>query len=51
MPCIPICGDFLVVSGEDCDDGNSNPFDGCHNCKYGCDEFCKECLEGNCFDC
>ncbi|CAD8192906.1 unnamed protein product [Paramecium pentaurelia] len=51
LPCHPVCGDLLVVDGEDCDDGNNNPFDGCHNCKYGCDAFCQECIQGVCYLC
>ncbi|CAD8070395.1 unnamed protein product [Paramecium primaurelia] len=49
--CLPVCGDLLIVDGEDCDDGNSNPYDGCNDCKFGCDETCKECFWGICFDC
>ncbi|CAK90082.1 unnamed protein product (macronuclear) [Paramecium tetraurelia] len=33
LPCLPVCGDEIVVEEEDCDDGNNNPFDGCNNCK------------------
>ncbi|CAD8121703.1 unnamed protein product [Paramecium sonneborni] len=49
--CLPICGDLLIVEGEDCDDGNFNPFDGCHNCKYQCEETCLICIEGQCLMC
>ncbi|CAD8116378.1 unnamed protein product [Paramecium sonneborni] len=49
--CLPICGDLLIVDGEDCDDGNFNPYDGCNNCKKSCDVFCKECLQGFCYEC
>jgi cysteine-rich repeat protein len=28
--CIPICGDGMIVVGENCDDGNSASFDGCN---------------------
>ncbi|CAD8120180.1 unnamed protein product [Paramecium sonneborni] len=49
--CLPICGDLFIVEGEDCDDGNNNPYDGCHNCKLGCDTFCNQCLSGFCIDC
>ncbi|CAD8085417.1 unnamed protein product [Paramecium sonneborni] len=51
LPCVPICGDQLVVDGEDCDDGNSNPFDGCDNCNYSCDFGCNICVRGICEDC
>ncbi len=31
------CGDALVQNGEECDDGNSTPGDGCENdCKFSC---------------
>ncbi|CAD8079160.1 unnamed protein product [Paramecium primaurelia] len=51
LPCLPICGDNLVVEGEDCDDANHNPFDGCHNCKFTCDEPCTYCVSGQCLLC
>ncbi|CAK74085.1 unnamed protein product (macronuclear) [Paramecium tetraurelia] len=51
LPCLPICGDKLVVDGEDCDDGNYNPFDGCYNCQFSCDFGCSICVKGICEDC
>ncbi|CAD8104762.1 unnamed protein product [Paramecium sonneborni] len=51
LPCLPICGDLLIVEGEDCDDGNNNPFDGCHNCKFSCNFACDICLNGKCYQC
>lgn len=30
--CVPICGDGIVVKGEQCDDGNSIANDGCTAC-------------------
>ncbi|CAD8059006.1 unnamed protein product [Paramecium sonneborni] len=51
LPCLPICGDLQIVEGEDCDDGNNNPFDGCHNCKLGCNFACDICLNGKCYQC
>ncbi|CAD8082958.1 unnamed protein product [Paramecium sonneborni] len=51
LPCLPKCGDQIVVDGEDCDDGNFNPFDGCHNCVYSCDSGCNICVRGICEDC
>ncbi|MFM2419402.1 MAG: hypothetical protein RL385_4125, partial [Pseudomonadota bacterium] len=27
--CRPVCGDGIVVTGEDCDDGNLQDGDGC----------------------
>jgi cysteine-rich repeat protein len=28
-----ICGDGLLQPGEECDDGNDNPYDGCDECR------------------
>jgi cysteine-rich repeat protein len=30
--CAPVCGNSLVEAGEQCDDGNGNPSDGCDMC-------------------
>ncbi|CAD8112045.1 unnamed protein product [Paramecium primaurelia] len=46
--CIPICGDKIIVGDEECDDGNNDPFDGCFNCKYQCEEHCDNCIYGYC---
>jgi len=27
-----VCGDGVLQPGEQCDDGNGNPFDGCDEC-------------------
>ncbi|CAK76405.1 unnamed protein product (macronuclear) [Paramecium tetraurelia] len=51
LECVPICGDQLIVDGEDCDDGNSNPFDGCDQCKYKCQDECQNCHQGKCYQC
>ncbi|CAD8125624.1 unnamed protein product [Paramecium sonneborni] len=51
LPCLPLCGDLIVVEQEDCDDGNNNPFDGCHNCKFACNFACDICLNGKCYQC
>ena len=32
-PDCPTCGDGIVQTGEECDDGNLNPFDGCDLCR------------------
>lgn len=29
---LPVCGDSIVSVGEECDDGNATPNDGCTNC-------------------
>ena len=31
--CQPVCGNKVVENGEDCDDGNTDPNDGCDMCK------------------
>ena len=31
------CGDGIVDPGEECDDGNTTPNDGCTNCKVDCE--------------
>lgn len=30
------CGNELVDEGEDCDDGNDDPLDACHECRFTC---------------
>lgn len=32
--CKLICGDGIKTIEEDCDDGNTAPYDGCYLCKY-----------------
>ncbi|CAD8069619.1 unnamed protein product [Paramecium sonneborni] len=49
--CRNICGDSLVVDGEDCDDGNLYPFDTCHQCVYQCQSECLNCQQGSCLFC
>ncbi|CAK57758.1 unnamed protein product (macronuclear) [Paramecium tetraurelia] len=49
--CLPICGDGMIVDGEDCDDGNFDPFDGCDQCKFGCQDSCQDCQDGWCYEC
>ncbi|CAD8156917.1 unnamed protein product [Paramecium octaurelia] len=51
LPCLPICGDEIVVEEEDCDDGNDDPFDGCDQCQFKCQEECKRCHSGKCYQC
>ncbi|CAD8187315.1 unnamed protein product [Paramecium pentaurelia] len=56
-PCIPICGDNLVVGNEECDDGNLEPFDGCYLCMFQCEEnllcqlSCQICISNMCIQC
>lgn len=46
----PVCGDGVIESGEDCDDGNDVEGDGCHACALDCG--CAGCLAGTaCADC
>ncbi|MBM4346219.1 MAG: DUF4215 domain-containing protein [Deltaproteobacteria bacterium] len=33
MPFVPLCGNKALNTGEECDDGNNVPGDGCHLCK------------------
>ncbi|CAK78608.1 unnamed protein product (macronuclear) [Paramecium tetraurelia] len=49
--CSQFCGDKIVQQTEECDDGNSIPFDGCHNCQYNCVEGCSNCVKGICLYC
>ncbi|CAD8085132.1 unnamed protein product [Paramecium primaurelia] len=51
LKCLPICGDGILVDGEDCDDGNYDPFDGCNQCKLGCQDSCQDCQNGQCYEC
>ncbi|CAK66332.1 unnamed protein product (macronuclear) [Paramecium tetraurelia] len=46
--CIPYCGDNIINSQEECDDGNQNPYDGCYNCKFSCPLDCELCKFGKC---
>ncbi|CAD8146564.1 unnamed protein product [Paramecium octaurelia] len=46
--CVSYCGDEIIISDEECDDGNLIPFDGCFECKYQCIEGCHICLQGEC---
>ncbi|CAD8135616.1 unnamed protein product [Paramecium octaurelia] len=49
--CSQFCGDQIVQSTEECDDGNTTPFDGCNNCQYECAEGCSNCVKGICLNC
>ncbi|CAD8166551.1 unnamed protein product [Paramecium octaurelia] len=49
--CIPICGDNMLMLNEVCDDGNSIPYDGCHNCQFSCPLNCILCVFGICQEC
>ncbi|CAD8193538.1 unnamed protein product [Paramecium octaurelia] len=49
--CYSVCGDNLVASNEDCEDGNEFKYDGCYNCKYQCQLECLDCQLGKCFQC
>jgi cysteine-rich repeat protein len=59
--CEPRCGNRAVERGEQCDDGNFNPGDGCVDCrteseqmqclmKLGSDDACARCTCVNCAD-
>ncbi|CAD8148199.1 unnamed protein product [Paramecium octaurelia] len=47
--CYQICGDGMQAfnSQEQCDDGNYENNDGCHECKYICDQNCYFCSFSN----
>ncbi|CAD8079960.1 unnamed protein product [Paramecium primaurelia] len=49
--CMPKCGDQIVVSSEQCDDGNQKPYDGCYECQFSCPQNCKFCQFGKCLIC
>ncbi|CAD8156097.1 unnamed protein product [Paramecium octaurelia] len=49
--CVPNCGDQIVVSSEQCDDGNQQPYDGCYECQFSCPLNCKVCQYGKCLIC
>ncbi|CAD8204865.1 unnamed protein product [Paramecium pentaurelia] len=51
LECLPLCGDELIVEGEDCDDGKNNPFDGCDHCRFKCQDECLNCHQGKCYQC
>jgi len=38
--CFPYCGDGVVTNGEECDDGNTDPNDGCNNCTVSAGYVC-----------
>ncbi|CAD8215397.1 unnamed protein product [Paramecium octaurelia] len=46
--CLPICGDSIITYFEECDDGNTYPYDGCYQCKHSCQQDCILCQFGNC---
>ncbi|CAD8129823.1 unnamed protein product [Paramecium sonneborni] len=48
--CEPICGDSKIIYLEECDDGNTIPFDGCHLCKFSCPQNCLFCQFGRCLE-
>ncbi|CAK58819.1 unnamed protein product (macronuclear) [Paramecium tetraurelia] len=43
-----ICGDGITQDLEECDDGNSIPFDGCFECLYQFEYNFVECRDGVC---
>ncbi|CAD8159995.1 unnamed protein product [Paramecium octaurelia] len=49
--CVSICGDAIVSQNEQCDDQNSQLFDGCQYCVQVCDDECHDCRYGICFSC
>ncbi|CAD8105195.1 unnamed protein product [Paramecium sonneborni] len=50
--CGPYCGDGIIIQEyEQCDDGNYEPYDGCFECQYQCEELCTLCENGICYEC
>ncbi|CAD8194118.1 unnamed protein product [Paramecium pentaurelia] len=53
--CYSKCGDKIVQWNEDCDDGNSEPKDGCYMCllpnSYCFNSLCSKCEMGICVKC
>ncbi|CAK74184.1 unnamed protein product (macronuclear) [Paramecium tetraurelia] len=41
--CIPICGDALIVVGEQCENSSILPYKGCNNCQARCQPSCLTC--------
>ncbi|CAK74202.1 unnamed protein product (macronuclear) [Paramecium tetraurelia] len=41
--CIPICGDALIVVGEQCENSSILPYKGCNNCQAKCQSSCLNC--------
>ncbi|CAK66455.1 unnamed protein product (macronuclear) [Paramecium tetraurelia] len=48
--CYDVCGDGLISKGEQCEDQNDVPNDGCYKCKYSCHPACPLCILGECVD-
>lgn len=42
---------MIVIEHEECDDGNTEDFDGCYECAFKCVERCETCEEGTCVSC
>ncbi|CAD8162503.1 unnamed protein product [Paramecium octaurelia] len=49
--CSPICGDSIIAGNEQCEDNNTQEYDGCYLCKFSCPLNCYECIDGTCFNC
>ncbi|CAD8103311.1 unnamed protein product [Paramecium primaurelia] len=49
--CMSKCGDNIIVSEEECDDGKGWLPNECYNCKLICPDFCKSCIFGICQEC
>ncbi|CAD8073425.1 unnamed protein product [Paramecium sonneborni] len=41
--CKELCGDFMIVGSEQCEDGNLQDTDGCKDCKFFCRIGCSSC--------
>ncbi|CAD8190136.1 unnamed protein product [Paramecium octaurelia] len=49
--CSTICGDSIIAGNEQCEDNNTQEYDGCYLCKFSCPINCYECFEGTCINC
>ncbi|CAD8166304.1 unnamed protein product [Paramecium pentaurelia] len=49
--CISKCGDNIITSQEECDEGKGRLINQCSNCKLVCPDFCKLCVFGICQEC
>ncbi|CAD8063432.1 unnamed protein product [Paramecium sonneborni] len=52
--CEPLCGDNIITQIEECDnylDSSNLQQYGCNQCKFSCQQQCKDCQFGKCYDC
>ncbi|CAK87295.1 unnamed protein product, partial (macronuclear) [Paramecium tetraurelia] len=49
--CSTTCGDSIIAGNEQCEDNNTQEYDGCYQCKFSCPLNCYECIDGICINC